>query len=250
MNPIIEQIFETCRVQDESGNEYELNSHIERCEGELLLDLIKGDTRIRKTLEVGCAYGLSSLFICSALSERKGKVRHIIVDPFQYKHWHGIGILNLKRAGIDFFDLVQEPSEFALPKLAQYESETFDMVFIDGFHTFDHTLLDIFYANRLIRVGGYIVVDDCGWPSIAKAISYILNYPAYQLWSQVRQNVSDVSLKRKLAKMVATIIPKPIWGNVLPLKVYNNINRAQYSSMVVLKKIDRDERLLNWFEDF
>ncbi|MCH9013660.1 MAG: class I SAM-dependent methyltransferase, partial [Proteobacteria bacterium] len=120
-------------------------------------------------MEIGCAFGLSSLHICSALSGR-GAAHHVIIDPFQQKHWHGIGIANLRRAGFDFFEHIEEPSEFALPALAREQSGTFDMVLIDGWHTFDHTLLDFFYANRLIRVGGYILVDDCNMPAVNRAI--------------------------------------------------------------------------------
>ena len=36
----------------------------------------------------------------------------------------------------------------------------FDFIFIDGWHTFDYTLVDMFYADRLLRIGGYLLIDD------------------------------------------------------------------------------------------
>ena len=125
MNSIIEEIYRTGVVRDRFNNEYKLHSSIDRIEGDFIFQLIKSEPDIFKTLEIGCAYGLSSLFICSALSERES-ARHIIIDPFQYSHWHGVGVSNLHRAAFDFFELVKMPSEFALPKLAQNESGTFD----------------------------------------------------------------------------------------------------------------------------
>src|ERR1035441_3354206 len=70
MNPIIDEIYETKIVRDSSGNEYALSSEIDSTEGDFLYRLISSDKSIMKTLEVGCAYGLSSLHICEALRNR------------------------------------------------------------------------------------------------------------------------------------------------------------------------------------
>jgi len=160
MNNILEEILRTGLVRDESGKTHRLRGHIDRSEGEFLFQLIRSRSDITRTMEIGCAYGISSQYICSAISGRDS-AKHIIVDPFQHTDYHGTGITNLRRAGFDFFTLVETPSEIYLPELIREESGHFDLVFIDGWHTFDHTLLDLFYANRLIRTGGYIVVDDC-----------------------------------------------------------------------------------------
>ena len=184
-NPIIDEIYETRVVRDASGNEYELAAGVDAAEGDYLYRLISSDNSITKTLEVGCAFGLSSLHICEALRNRSG-ASHLIIDPMQMDDWHGVGIAHLERAGIGFFDLISEPSELALPDLLHRQPESFDLIFIDGWHTFDQTMLDMFYANRLVRIGGYIVVDDCNWESVAAAVSYYMNYPAYE-WLRSRR---------------------------------------------------------------
>jgi len=249
MNSIIEEIYNTDFVMDKFGNKYKLNSQIDKDEGKFIFNLIKEDSSIQKTLEVGCAYGLSSLFICSAISGRDN-IKHVIIDPFQFKDWNGIGILNLKKSGFDFFDLIVKPSEFALPELTKREEGTYDMIFIDGFHTFDHTLLDVFYANRLLRVGGYIIIDDCWFKSVSKSISYLSKYPSYKIWSQVKNNSSQKSRNRKIGELITKIIPEPIRCYIFPKFIYEKVRPAQYSSMVAFKKISEDKRRYDWFEDF
>lgn len=247
MNSIIEEIYRTGIVRDRFNNEYKLHSSVDRYEGEFIFQLISSDSDICKTLEIGCAYGLSSLYICSALSERDS-ARHVIIDPFQHSQWHGVGVSNLHRAGFDFFELIEIPSEYILPKIAQDESGTFDLVFIDGFHTFDHTLLDLFYANRLIRKGGYLVIDDCKFPSVAKAVSYFTKYPAYQL---MNQSPSQTSILRVLANIIMKAFPPSIAGYMLPMYLYDkHYIRRIYSSMVALKKVEEDERVWDWFLPF
>src|ERR1039457_3486186 len=171
VNSVIDEIYQTRVVRDASGNEYELSSEVDSAEGDYLYRLISSDSSITRTLEVGCAFGLSSLHICEALRNRPG-ASHVIIDPKQTDVWHGVGVAQLERAGISFFNFIPEPSELALPDLLRSQPESFDLIFIDGWHTFDHTMLDMFYANRLVRVGGYIVVDDCNWKSVSAAISY------------------------------------------------------------------------------
>src|SRR5215813_8547482 len=50
-------------------------------EGRFLQELIRAK-RPSKSIEIGCAYGISSLFICEALRE-VGAKSHTIIDPYQ-----------------------------------------------------------------------------------------------------------------------------------------------------------------------
>ena len=117
MNKVIDEIYNSRSVVGANVKVLELHSEVDRQEGEFLYNLIKNDSSIKKTLEVGCAYGLSALHICEALRGRMD-AEHIIVDPFQHTQWESAGILNLEKANIDFFRLIEKKSEFALPHLA------------------------------------------------------------------------------------------------------------------------------------
>jgi predicted O-methyltransferase YrrM len=244
LHPIAEEIYRSRCVVDPDGVEHQLHSHVDENEGVFLASFIRDRPEIAQTLEIGCAYGLSSLHIADAIKDRAGAF-HIIIDPFQRTQWNTIGINNLRRAGFDFFELREERSEFALPAIVQEREESLDLVFIDGWHTFDHTLLDLYYANRLIRVGGYIVIDDCSWRSVSKAVSYFAKYPCFEI-----AGGSIPKGKRLYANRAAAIL-KPFAESVLPIKFYDNYYaRAKYPSMVALRKVAEDVRDWDWFASF
>lgn len=248
VSAIIDEIYRSQAVRDPHGNEYKLSAEVDSVEGDYLYRLISSDESITRTLEVGCAYGLSSLHICEALRNRNN-VSHIIIDPNQMDLWHGVGIAYLERAGIDFHRLIQEPSELALPNLLRTQPAGFDLVFIDGWHTFDQTMLDLFYANRLVRVGGYIVVDDCNWESVSAAASYYNNYPAFE---QVKfPAMAAHSWRQQVAKYITTVFRPRLARMVLPASIYSHIyRRMSFPSMVTFKKVSEDTRSWTWFMGF
>jgi len=247
MNTIIQRIYETRKVVGCSGEERELQFEISPEEGEFLSSIIRDDPGILRTLEVGCAYGLSSLYICLSLKGRMG-ASHTIIDPNQSKHYDGVGIRHLEEAGIDFFNLIEDKSEVVLPRLLEQMEGTFDFVFIDGFHTFDHTLLDCFYANRLLRVGGYLAIDDVSWPSISRVLDFLKSYPCYEVHGSVTKRVLR-SWKKIAVRSVMFPIRRHVWSKILSNPFYRRIFKEQVDSMVALKKISEDERDFKWHND-
>ncbi|MCI0545826.1 MAG: class I SAM-dependent methyltransferase [Candidatus Rokubacteria bacterium] len=153
------------------------HSYIPREEGEFLQKLIL-EVKPRVSVEVGLGYGISSLFICEALTQVQAE-RHIIIDPYQFPGWGGIGLHNLKEAGYDrLVDFREAPSHLALPQL-EAEGLRIDFAFIDGWHTFDYALVDFFYIDRLLRVGGVVAFDDAMYTSIRKVCRYVATNRAY-----------------------------------------------------------------------
>jgi predicted O-methyltransferase YrrM len=244
VSALTDEIYRTQTVADADGNRHPLAHHIDEAEGRFLSDFIERRPEIARTLEVGCAFGLSSLLITDAIKDRPG-AHHIILDPFQ-ADYHGIGITNLKRSGVECWELREEVSEIGLPRLLSESPESLDLVFIDGWHTFDHTLLDLFYANRLIKVGGYIIVDDCQMPGVAKAVDYVAKYPAYTV-----AGMSPLPKKRQLASYVVRGLPPRLFEAVLPRNLYDRLYAPRrFPSMVALQKTMPDQRPWHWFEPF
>jgi len=241
---------------EDKGFSYKKTS-IPTPEGEFLWSQIR-EHNYTKTIEIGCALGMSSLYICDALS-RFEEVSHTIIDPYQTTQWKSIGVNNLRKLGFHFFTLIEEPSEIALPRLVK-EKLTFDFAFIDGWHTFDHTLVDFFYLNRLIRVGGMIVFDDTRYPSVSRVLRYVAKYPNYAI-VKGKEEQKLAGRKRRLLKLgikggyyVSKIFPsslRPLFFSDLILShhsVYEVLLRRP--RWVAFYKTDEDRRDFNWYENF
>jgi predicted O-methyltransferase YrrM len=253
VSPIIEHILTTNTVTDASGKTHQLHAAISQEEGEFLAALITRH-RFTRTLEVGCAYGISSLYICDALS-RQQSPRHTIIDPLQKILWGNIGVNHLKRAGFDFYELIEKRSEIALPALLE-QGRQFQFTFIDGWHTFDHTLLDFFYVNRLLEEGGVVAIDDVQMPAVRKAIRYISNYPNYRIIGAVRQSTQPSSRGRMVAdavlRSVSSILPKAYGKEVFAdswLRPDSGLG-IQHSSLVAFEKTGPDKRSWDWYIPF
>jgi predicted O-methyltransferase YrrM len=134
---------------------------------------------IFNVLEIGMADGMSTIAIMKSLLENSNKMNKAIsltsIDPYQKKYWNNNGVNNLKKFNIDeFHTLIEVPDYLALPKLIE-EGKKYDLIFIDGQHTFDHVLLNNFYADILLNKTGHIINDDFWMPSIKKVHEYISN---------------------------------------------------------------------------
>ena len=253
MNPLLAEILASKKTQDENGHTVDLHSSVHREEIEFISALIK-DHHLSRAVEVGCAMGISSLAIADAMRDG-GSSHHYIIDPFQKTQWKNIGITNLKKAGFSQFKLVEDFSEFALPALAK-EGIKVNFGFIDGWHTFDHTLIDLFYINRMLEIGGVVVIDDVGMPAISKVIRYLYNYPCYQYIGSVPENQS--TWKRKAFNTAAKAFAglKYITGPKAAAELYNpKLLRSDKklhlnSSMIAFKKVSADERDWNWYANF
>lgn len=134
-HPVLEALFSSGQTVDAAGETREVfPTGIPWDMGEAITSLIQKKQCLR-TIEIGCAYGVSSLFICQSLAERReASPHHVIIDPFQSGRFKEAGVLNLERARFDFFELMEEPSERALPRLGE-QGRRFDFALIDGVGT-------------------------------------------------------------------------------------------------------------------
>lgn len=160
---------------------------------EYLYDFIVRN-KCNKILEIGMANGLSSVAILSGLIENNKKnhcdVKLTTIDPFQSKVYESNGIHNIKLIpGFDtkYHELIEDADITALPKLLE-KGEKFDLVFIDGWHTFDHVLLNNFYADMLLNKGGFIINYAYNFLSIKYVHKYIsTNYNHLQMIDNIPQ---------------------------------------------------------------
>ena len=129
-----------------------------------------------RTLEVGLAFGASTLAFCfeHQRSGRAGQKQHVAIDPYQpYPLYDESGVYAIERAGlIDYLDYRPEFSEFVLPRLLEAH-QRFDFIYVDGSHLFENVFIDAFYCARLLNDGALIAFDDSTYPHVAKAIAFI-----------------------------------------------------------------------------
>lgn len=179
MNEVIDQIVKTGRVTDAEGEVYEPVSAVSLESGGLLYDFVRR-VKPTSTLETGMAYGMSTLFICQALQDN-GQGCHAAIDPFQACEFKSVGVLNVERAGLSHrFRLHQAASDVVLPQLCA-EGRTLDFAFVDGWHLFDFTLVDFYYIDKLLEVGGHVAFDDMWLPAVRKVVSFVLRNKPYKL---------------------------------------------------------------------
>jgi predicted O-methyltransferase YrrM len=247
MQAIIDEIQASQRVTGRSGAAHRLHSAIDPEEGLFLEGIVSADPTVRRTLEVGCAFGLSSLHICKGLYGRPGAM-HTIVDPFQNSQWDGAGIRNLEEAGVDYFEWIEELSEIALPRLLERQEGSYDLVFVDGWHTLDHTLLDCFYATRLLRNGGYLVVDDIVLPPVRRALSYVAEYPCYQTFSAL-SGKQEPTLRLRMLRAVAGALPALRRCSLLHPDLGHRLFGDRTVRMLALQKMRADTRNWDWYPE-
>lgn len=151
-----------------------INSAINKIESSFLRKILK-DNKFYLCLEVGMAFGASSLSILLELSNLENKNKKLIsIDPFQKTQWNNMGLNLISETGFSqFHTLIEEKSYIALPKLLETYENKFQFIFIDGWHTFDYTLVDFFYADKLLEIGGIIVIDDAKHSGVNKCVQYI-----------------------------------------------------------------------------
>lgn len=175
---VIRQLYATGKTTAGDGTEKKLVSAVNPVEGKHLYDIVRSNGFTR-TLEVGMANGMSTLHIGQAVKDNGGGM-HVALDPFQNTQWGGTAIMHCERAGLaDTVRCVEEKSYLAMPRLLS-EGHKFQFVFIDGMHMFDYTLLDFFFADLLLEVGGVVCVDDIRHAGVGHSLDYVrTNYPHF-----------------------------------------------------------------------
>jgi predicted O-methyltransferase YrrM len=130
-------------------------------------------------LEVGMAFGASSLSILTAMDET-GSGRLLSIDPAQMTDWHGVGVESVRRAGLAHrHELVAQADYLALPRLLE-QGLQIDFAYIDGWHTFDYVLLDFFYLDKMLRRDGIVAFNDCGWRAVHRALGFVQSHRKYK----------------------------------------------------------------------
>lgn len=208
-------------------------------EANVLAYLIMRD-RCLRTLETGVGFGISSLAICEALSlvKHEQAVVHYGIDPCQINEHRGAALCLLSAHGLQkYFALLEGPTHLMAPKLIE-EGIQIDLAFIDGFHTFDYSLVDFFFIDKLLRPGKHLVIHDIQFPSKKKLLKFILSHRRYRI---VETGKLKVPMRKRLRFILRGLKYKdPQWYSV----------PAGGANMAVLKKDENFEPEWHYFSNF
>jgi len=233
MHQILREILDTQIVWD--GNDsLPLHDHMTEEDGGLITKAIQ-TVKPQVTLEVGFGCGISTLFVCDALVANGTECKHIVLDPNQRTIFRNIGLQNIRRAGYEhLIELYETPSELALPRLLA-EGTRIQTAIIDGWHTFDHTLVDFFYINKMLDVSGIVILDDTNLPSIWRLTKHIRTYPGYEPFALRTQ--PKVRTRAKVRRAMSHALPslKRIWD---------------YPRCLAFRKVMPDTRNWDWHVEF
>jgi predicted O-methyltransferase YrrM len=254
MNPVLARILETETVGEGTAAtslrhpEFpDRFSHVSRSTGELLQRAVR-DTRPVVSLEIGLAYGVSTLFICDALQSLGQPAVHVVLDPYQNGKWRGMGLKNLRDAGFgSLVEFHEEPSELFLPKLVE-SGRRVDFAFIDGLHRFDQAFVEFFYINRLLRPGGVVLFDDAARRSVNRVVRHALTYPAYEVYGSTEPSPAGTSLAGKLRRRAGGL-------SAVRHLVRSDVLRRDWDLGILgrcvgLRKTAEDQRPTHWDADF
>jgi predicted O-methyltransferase YrrM len=190
VNKHLEGVYISGTITDRHDKPHKFKDCTNPIQGRHLYNLVR-QNGFSRTLEVGFAMGASAVWICQAQKENGiANSAHIAIDPNQTSQYDNIGRLLLERAGLlNYLSVMEMTSYRAMPKLLEdvvaNKIPRFHLIYIDGWHTFDYTLVDFFYADLLLAVNGVIVLDDIMHSPVKKCVDYICaNWPHYALVPQ------------------------------------------------------------------
>ncbi len=245
LHPLAQELHRTRRSVLPDGSEVEADSFIPAEECALIYASIAASGAVR-AVETGMAFGMSSLCIADALRRNSHSYELVSIDPCQTDDWKSAGLHLLARAGLSA-TLLEESSQLALPRLAA-EGQTFDFGFIDGWHTFDHTLIDFFYIDTMLREGGLIVFDDVGYPAINAVVRFVLTNRDYEL---VKALTYDVPRAMQLRRAVKRRLRPLARTDRDPSSAHESLLHCiENASSVAVRKRGSDTRRFDHFERF
>lgn len=243
LNPVLEEILKTGNTKTVDGKTRKVNAQISIEEGHLIENCIK-DLQAEVSVEVGLAFGTSALFICEAL-KKTPDTKHYVIDPFQMyeESYGGIGLNNLKKSGFEnIVEFIDKPSHLALTML-EARNVKVDFAFIDGWHTFDHALVDFFLIDKILKVDGIVIIDDADWAAIGKVCSFISKNRAYKFIGGSVQRSHLKNDRHNSGKTGAVRNLKNIFKN------HTEDNSVKYGAMA-FKKVSVDDRRWDHYEEF
>jgi predicted O-methyltransferase YrrM len=194
-NDIIYKLYKTYKIEDESDNEILFESILKQDHGLFLYNIIT-ENKFLNILDIGYIYGSSKLFIGLALKNLelyKHNTSYTSIISDEKINKKNIWEENIKKIGYDKLKIINQINYLALPELVkEHSNNKFDLIFIDGWNTFNYTFLEFFYANLLLKVGGCIVMNNANFENFKELNKNIKNN--YEFHKKNNHEIHNASL--------------------------------------------------------
>jgi predicted O-methyltransferase YrrM len=179
----IRQAYHLGYIEGSDGHCYEIFPDSVTPDRAAFVESVCSSARPTATLEIGMAWGLSTLGILSTLSESAQRFSpHVVIDPWQTRRYRQAALLSLRRAGAEaLIELHHQTSVAVLPKLLGH---TFDFVFVDGNHHYSAVFCDLWLLHPLLKPGSIVVVDDVWFDDIRRACKFAESNLGYRFHSE------------------------------------------------------------------
>jgi predicted O-methyltransferase YrrM len=251
IHPVVDEVLRTGMSPLRDGRVVRANSYIPRESCELLYDVVRR-AQATQAVEIGMAFGVSTVCLADALRQSAGAAAKLIAfDPTQTMtdSWNGAGVWQVERAGLSaVVELREQESQTGLPLLLE-NGYRCQVAFIDGWHTFDHTLIDFFYIDRMLDIGGFVVFDDVGYAAINTVVRFVLANRDYELVEALQIDM-HVPASLRLKRLLKRPLRRLARTDHDPVRHEALFRRFAEAHTVALRKKGDDHRRFDHFAPF
>ena len=194
--PFLDLIFEKKKILNINNQLIDFNSGINPEEAKKIIEVID-ELKPINTLEIGLAMGSSAVCFLHSKLKYDSSGFHYAIDPNQYSEYEGAGVKIIVENNLGFnFKLLEGKTHEVFHHLLD-QNIKIDMAFVDGWHTFDYTLVDFFFIDQILNEGGVIGFHDMYGLSKLKVLKFILTHRDYRIMTE---HVLDEKNKIKVLK--------------------------------------------------
>jgi len=207
--------------------EHDKHTPIKTSEAKFIYDFIKKNN-LRNTLETGFAYAKSASHIIAATQSK-----HIAIDPFQ-ENYNNLGLKNIDVLGFkNHLVFYHDYSHNVLPFLVK-ENKKFDFILIDGDHKFDGIFVDFYYADLLLKMGGYVLFHDTWMRSTQLVASFVKK--SRRDYTEINVPLRNFALYKKIGKDERNGMHFKEFFTLKSILSFNAINWLNTGNSNILKK--------------
>ncbi len=244
----LEEAFETGQLEAPDGTHVAFHSHTSREQGFFLQEMFQ-IANPTTSVEVGLAFGISTLFILESHRKKRNAARcHVAIEPFP-DSWGGVAEHNAQKERLeDLLRVLHSRSEDALQSLVQ-EGFRCQFAYVDTEKKFDVVLNDFRLIDKMLDIAGIIVLDDCGggWPGVQRVARFIHSLPHYRVLQGHYRMPCSARRRILLAGLQAVIRCLPGKRQAYPtLSFCSDVAMGLDYKCLAFQKVAHDSRPWDW----